>query len=151
MREVLGLDESVTELAPTELISAILKAPVDLIYNGGIGTYVKASTETNAQVGDKANDALRVNGKDLRAKIVGEGGNLGFTQLGRIEAALNGVILNTDAIDNSAGVETSDREVNIKILVDRLVAHGELSSEERASFIESPAGRGRRQGPRDQR
>ncbi|CNI59653.1 NAD-dependent glutamate dehydrogenase Gdh [Mycobacterium tuberculosis] len=137
VREVLGLDEFVTELAPTELISAILKAPVDLIYNGGIGTYVKASTETNAQVGDKANDALRVNGKDLRAKIVGEGGNLGFTQLGRIEAALNGVILNTDAIDNSAGVETSDREVNIKILVDRLVARGELSAEERASFIES--------------
>ena len=98
---------------------------------------MKASTETNAQVGDKANDALRVNGKDLRAKIVGEGGNLGFTQLGRIEAARNGVILNTDAIDNSAGVETSDREVNIKILVDRLVARGELSSEERASFIES--------------
>ena len=137
VREVLDLDESVTELAPTELISAILKAPVDLIYNGGIGTYVKASTETNAQVGDKANDALRVNGKDLRAKIVGEGGNLGFTQLGRIEAARNGVILNTDAIDNSAGVETSDREVNIKILVDRLVARGELSSAERASFIES--------------
>ena len=137
VREVLGLDESVTELAPTELISAILKAPVDLIYNGGIGTYVKASTETNAQVGDKANDALRVDGKDLRAKIVGEGGNLGFTQLGRIEAARNGVILNTDAIDNSAGVETSDREVNIKILVDRLVAHGELPVEERASFIES--------------
>lgn len=137
VREVLGLDESVTELAPAELISAILKAPVDLIYNGGIGTYVKASTETNAQVGDKANDALRVNGKDLRARIVGEGGNLGFTQLGRIEAARNGVSLNTDAIDNSAGVETSDREVNIKILVDRLVARGELSSEERASFIES--------------
>ena len=137
VREVLDLDESVTELAPTELISAILKAPVDLIYNGGIGTYVKASTETNAQVGDKANDALRVNGKDLRARIVGEGGNLGFTQLGRIEAARNGVLLNTDAIDNSAGVETSDREVNIKILVDRLVARGELSSEERASFIES--------------
>ena len=137
VREVLGLDESVTELAPAELISAILKAPVDLIYNGGIGTYVKASTETNAQVGDKANDALRVNGKDLRAKIVGEGGNLGFTQLGRIEAARNGVLLNTDAIDNSAGVETSDREVNIKILVDRLVARGELSAEERASFIES--------------
>lgn len=137
VREVLDLDESVTELAPAELISAILKAPVDLIYNGGIGTYVKASTETNAQVGDKANDALRVNGKDLRARIVGEGGNLGFTQLGRIEAARNGVLLNTDAIDNSAGVETSDREVNIKILVDRLVARGELSSEERASFIES--------------
>ena len=98
---------------------------------------MKASTETNAQVGDKANDALRVNGNGFARQDVGEGGNLGFTQLGRIEAARNGVILNTDAIDNSAGVETSDREVNIKILVDRLVARGELSSEERASFIES--------------
>ena len=137
VREVLGLEDDVTELAPSELLSAILKAPVDLLYNGGIGTYVKASTETNAQVGDKANDALRVNGNELRAKIVGEGGNLGFTQLGRVEAARNGVIINTDAIDNSAGVETSDREVNIKILVDRLVARGELSPDERASFIES--------------
>lgn len=137
VREVLGLEDDVTELAPSELLSAILKAPVDLLYNGGIGTYVKASTETNAQVGDKANDALRVNGNELRAKIVGEGGNLGFTQLGRVEAARNGVIINTDAIDNSAGVETSDREVNIKILVDRLVARGELAPEERASFIES--------------
>ena len=137
VREVLGLEDDVTELAPSELLSAILRAPVDLLYNGGIGTYVKASTETNAQVGDKANDALRVNGNELRAKIVGEGGNLGFTQLGRVEAARNGVIINTDAIDNSAGVETSDREVNIKILVDRLVARGELSPDERASFIES--------------
>ena len=137
VREALGLDAEITELSPNELLSAILKAPVDLLYNGGIGTYVKASTETNAQVGDKANDALRVNGNELRATIVGEGGNLGFTQLGRIEAARNGVILNTDAIDNSAGVETSDREVNIKILVDRLVANGKLAAEERAAFIES--------------
>ena len=93
MREVLDLDESVTELAPTELISAILKAPVDLIYNGGIGTYVKASTETNAQVSDKANDALRVNGRICAPRLWARGGNLGFTQLGRIEAARNGVIL----------------------------------------------------------
>ncbi len=137
VREALGIEEGVTELAPTELLSAILKAPVDLIYNGGIGTYIKASTETNEQVGDKANDALRVDGRDIRATIIGEGGNLGMTQLGRIEAAENGVILNTDAIDNSAGVETSDREVNIKILVDRLVTRGLLDAEERAGFIES--------------
>lgn len=137
VRAVLGLDDDVTELAPPELLSAILKAPVDLLYNGGIGTYVKASSETHAEVGDKANDALRVDGRDIRATIIGEGGNLGMTQLGRIEAAEAGVILNTDAIDNSAGVETSDREVNIKILVDRLVARGLLSAEERAAFIES--------------
>ena len=137
VREALGLGEDVTELAPPQLLAAVLKAPVDLLYNGGIGTYVKASTEDNLQVGDKANDALRVNGNELRAKIVGEGGNLGFTQLGRVEAAENGVIINTDAIDNSAGVETSDREVNIKILVDRLVTGGELAAEERADFIES--------------
>lgn len=137
VRKALGLDEGVTELAPPELLAAILKAPVDLLYNGGIGTYVKASTENNLQVGDKANDALRVDGNELRAKIVGEGGNLGFTQLGRVEAAESGVIINTDAIDNSAGVETSDREVNIKILVDRMVTAGELAADERASFIES--------------
>lgn len=137
VREVLGIDESVTELAPSDLLSAILKAPVDLLYNGGIGTYIKASTETNEQVGDKANDSLRIDGRDVRATIIGEGGNLGMTQLGRIEAAENGVILNTDAIDNSAGVETSDREVNIKILVDRLVARGLLDANERAAFIES--------------
>lgn len=137
VREVLGLDEDVTELAPPALLSAILKAPVDLLYNGGIGTYVKGSEETHAEVGDKANDPIRVDGRDLRARIVGEGGNLGFTQLGRIEAARKGIIINTDAIDNSAGVETSDREVNIKILVDRLVARGELSADERAAFIEA--------------
>ncbi|MDO4897842.1 MAG: NAD-glutamate dehydrogenase [Rothia sp. (in: high G+C Gram-positive bacteria)] len=135
--QALGLGEGITEMSPPELLSAILKAPVDLLYNGGIGTYVKGSTESHAEVGDKANDPIRVNGVDLRARIVGEGGNLGFTQLGRVEAARAGVLINTDAIDNSAGVETSDREVNIKILVDRLVARGELAAEERAAFIEA--------------
>ena len=104
-------------LTPTELVNAILKAPVDLLYNGGIGTYVKAASETHAQVGDRANDALRVNGRELRCKVVAEGGNLGCTQLGRIEYALAGGRIYTDAIDNSAGVDTSDHEVNIKILL----------------------------------
>ena len=137
IREALGIEGSVARLSPPELVSAILRAPVDLLYNGGIGTYVKASTETNAEVGDKANDVLRVNGEDLRARIVGEGGNLGLTQRGRIEAARAGVIVNTDAIDNSAGVETSDREVNLKILVDDLVGRGLLEAGERAGFIEA--------------
>jgi glutamate dehydrogenase len=132
---VLGLPEGTTQLSPPELLRAILLAPTDLLYNGGIGTYVKASTETAAQVGDKANDAIRVDGRDLRVKVVGEGGNLGFTQLGRIEAALAGVILNTDAIDNSAGVDCSDHEVNIKIFVDRMVAAGKLDPAERAEFL----------------
>src|ERR1700754_5344788 len=96
---------------------AILQAPVDLLYNGGIGTYVKASHETHAQVGDRTNDAIRINGSELRCKVVAEGGNLGLTQLGRIEYALNGGKINTDAIDNSAGVDCSDHEVNIKILL----------------------------------
>ncbi|WP_129360194.1 MULTISPECIES: NAD-glutamate dehydrogenase [Micrococcaceae] len=137
IRKVLGLDERITQLSPAELVSAILKAPVDLLYNGGIGTYIKASSESNAQVGDKANDTLRVNGSELRARVIGEGGNLGLTQLGRIEAARQGILVNTDAIDNSAGVETSDREVNIKIMVDRLVSRGLLDADERASFIEA--------------
>jgi glutamate dehydrogenase len=136
-RAALGLPEGLTEISPPELLRAILLAPADLLYNGGIGTYVKASTETNASVGDKANDAIRVDGKDLRVKVVGEGGNLGMTQRGRIEAALQGVILNTDAIDNSAGVDCSDHEVNIKIFVDRMVAAGKLSAEERAGFLAS--------------
>jgi glutamate dehydrogenase len=136
IRRALGLDDSVARLSPPELVSAILKAPVDLLYNGGIGTYVKASSESNGEVGDKANDVLRVNGEDLRARVVGEGGNLGLTQRGRIEAARAGVIINTDAIDNSAGVETSDREVNIKILVDDLVERGLLEAGERSGFIE---------------
>jgi glutamate dehydrogenase len=137
VRAALGLPADTTELSPPELLRAILLAPADLLYNGGIGTYVKASTETNASVGDKANDAIRVDGKDLRVKVVGEGGNLGMTQRGRIEAALQGVILNTDAIDNSAGVDCSDHEVNIKIFVDRMVAAGKLSAEERAGFLAS--------------
>ncbi|TFD04388.1 NAD-glutamate dehydrogenase [Cryobacterium sinapicolor] len=137
VRVALGLPEGTVRLSPPELLRAILTAPADLLYNGGIGTYVKASTETAAQVGDKANDAIRVDGRDLRVKVVGEGGNLGMTQLGRIEAALTGVILNTDAIDNSAGVDCSDHEVNIKIFVDRMVSAGKLAESERSEFLAS--------------
>ena len=137
VRAALGLPDGTTELSPPELLRAILLAPADLLYNGGIGTYVKASTETHAEVGDKANDAIRVDGRDLRVKVVGEGGNLGLTQHGRIEAALQGVILNTDAIDNSAGVDCSDHEVNIKIFVDRMVAAGKLDAAERSDFLAS--------------
>ncbi|RAN81924.1 glutamate dehydrogenase [Bacillus sp. SRB_336] len=131
VRAVLGLKSDVEQLPPSELLSAILKAPIDLLWNGGIGTYVKSSAETHADVGDRANNALRVNGADLRCKIVGEGGNLGMTQKGRIEAAQKGVLLNTDFIDNSAGVDTSDHEVNIKILLNDAVQRGELSFDAR--------------------
>ncbi|MER7501329.1 NAD-glutamate dehydrogenase [Nonomuraea pusilla] len=137
MREALGIDPGVTSLAPNDLISAILRAPVDLLWNGGIGTYVKASGESHADVGDKANDGLRVNGSDLRCKVVGEGGNLGFTQLARIEFALNGGLINTDFIDNSAGVDTSDHEVNIKILLDQVVRDGELTDKQRNQVFTS--------------
>ncbi len=137
VRAALGLPEGTTQLSPPELLRAILLAPADLLYNGGIGTYVKASTESNAEVGDKANDPIRVDGRELRVKVVGEGGNLGLTQRGRIEAALQGVILNTDAIDNSAGVDCSDHEVNIKIFVDRMVAAGKLDPAERSQFLAS--------------
>lgn len=137
VREALGLEESVESMAPQELVRAVLLAPADLLYNGGIGTYVKSSLETNQEVGDKANDPIRVNGEDLRVRVIGEGGNLGATQLGRIEAARSGILVNTDAIDNSGGVESSDREVNIKILVDRMVEAGKLDRDERADFIES--------------
>ena len=131
-RTVLGIDDSVTQISPNELMNAILKAPVDLLWNGGIGTYVKSETETNADAGDRANNAIRVNGRELRCKLVGEGGNLGCTQRGRIEAALSsGVLLNTDFIDNSAGVDTSDHEVNIKILLNDAVQRGELSMDAR--------------------
>ena len=122
-------------MTPTELVNAILKAPVDLLYNGGIGTYVKAASETHAQVGDRANDALRVNGRELRCKVVAEGGNLGFTQRGRIEFAQAGGHIYTDAIDNSAGVDTSDHEVNIKILLGLAVADGELTEKERNGLL----------------
>ncbi|HEX7342557.1 MAG TPA: NAD-glutamate dehydrogenase [Rhodanobacteraceae bacterium] len=131
VRAALGLRSDVEHMAPMELMNAILKAPVDLFWNGGIGTYVKASTETQADAGDRANNALRLNGNELRCKVVGEGGNLGFTQKGRIEASMNGVLLNTDFIDNSAGVDTSDHEVNIKILLGDAVARGELTFEAR--------------------
>ena len=137
VRSALGLDDHVTAMAPTELIRAILCAPVDLVWNGGIGTYVKAASETHAQVGDKANDPVRVNGGELRAQAVGEGGNLGFTQLGRIEYAKSGGRINTDFIDNSAGVDTSDHEVNIKILLAQEVADGRLSAENRAELLAS--------------
>lgn len=133
----LGLGPDTVALAPNALVSAILRAPVDLLWNGGIGTYVKARSERNADVGDKANDNLRVDGASLRCKVVGEGGNLGFTQLGRIEFALQGGLINTDAIDNSAGVDTSDHEVNIKILVDRLVARDLLTLESRNPLLAS--------------
>ncbi|MBA3529826.1 MAG: NAD-glutamate dehydrogenase [Propionibacteriaceae bacterium] len=137
MHAALGIDRSVPALSPAELITACLKAPVDLLWNGGIGTYVKASTETNAEVGDKANDGLRVNGKDLRAKSVGEGGNLGLTQLGRIEYAFCGGRINTDFIDNSAGVDTSDHEVNIKILLEQEMSAGRLTVADRDRFLVS--------------
>jgi len=140
VRRALGIGEATTALAPADLIRAILLAPVDLLWNGGIGTYVKASDESSADVGDKANDAVRVNGAQLRAKVVGEGGNLGFTQRGRIEYALSGGRINTDAIDNSAGVDTSDHEVNIKILLDAAVGAGALSGPRRTSLLAEMTG-----------
>ncbi|MER5212883.1 NAD-glutamate dehydrogenase [Streptomyces sp. NPDC002838] len=135
IRQALGIEGKVSKMTPAELMKAILKAPVDLLWNGGIGTYVKASTETHADVGDKANDAIRVDGKDLRVRVVGEGGNLGLTQLGRIEFALHGGKINTDAIDNSAGVDTSDHEVNIKILLNGLVADGDMTVKQRNKLL----------------
>ena len=137
IRGALGLPADVERLSPPELIHAILLAPADLLWNGGIGTYVKASTQTNPDAGDKANDAIRVDGRDLRVKVVGEGGNLGLTQRGRIEFARAGGRINTDAIDNSAGVDCSDHEVNIKILLDRLVDQGMLDRPERDALLAS--------------
>ncbi|WP_326765889.1 NAD-glutamate dehydrogenase [Streptomyces sp. NBC_01591] len=135
VREALGIEPGVTKMTPAELMQTILKAPVDLVWNGGIGTYIKSSAESNADVGDKANDAIRVNGEDLRAKVVGEGGNLGATQLGRIEFARGGGRINTDAIDNSAGVDTSDHEVNIKILLNGLVRDGDMTVKQRNKLL----------------
>ncbi|AZS86894.1 NAD-glutamate dehydrogenase [Streptomyces griseoviridis] len=135
IREALGIESGVTKMTPADLMKAILKARVDLLWNGGIGTYVKASTESHADVGDKANDPIRVDGADLRVKVVGEGGNLGLTQLGRIEFALTGGRINTDAIDNSAGVDTSDHEVNIKILLNSLVNDGDMTVKQRNKVL----------------
>ena len=125
------------KLTPTELLNALLKAPVDLLWNGGIGTYVKASSESHADVGDKANDALRVNGNELRCKVVGEGGNLGMTQLGRVEFGLNGGGSNTDFIDNAGGVDCSDHEVNIKILLNEVVQAGDMTEKQRNQLLGS--------------
>ena len=130
-------DISKDEVSPTELMTALLKSQVDLIWNGGIGTYVKASSENNAEVGDRANDGLRVNGKELRCLVVGEGGNLGMTQRGRIEFCLRGGLCNTDFIDNAGGVDCSDHEVNIKILLNKQVMAGQLGMEERNVFLAS--------------
>ncbi len=125
------------ELTPDQLIKAILKAPVDVLYNGGIGTYVKASKETSENVGDKFNEFCRVNGNELRCRIVCEGGNLGFTQLARVEYALNGGLINTDFIDNSAGVDCSDHEVNIKILLNAVADTGSMNQKERSELLAS--------------
>ncbi|PTL93718.1 NAD-glutamate dehydrogenase [Halomonas litopenaei] len=133
MKEVFGISED--KLPPNELIQAMLRSKVDLIWNGGIGTYVKASTETDAEVGDKANDVLRIDGKELNCRVVGEGGNLGLTQRGRMEAAARGVRVNTDFIDNAGGVNCSDHEVNIKILIDEVVANGDMTDKQRNQLL----------------
>jgi glutamate dehydrogenase len=133
MKKALGIQEAA--LTPNALIRAILCAPVDLLFNGGIGTYVKASYESHADVGDKTNEFCRINGIDLRCRVVGEGGNLGFTQLGRIEYALQGGLIYTDFIDNSAGVDCSDHEVNIKILLNKQVREKKLTEAERNKLL----------------
>ncbi|MGC4807172.1 NAD-glutamate dehydrogenase [Micromonospora sp. DT233] len=135
VRAVLGLGDEVTQLSPQELMRAILTAPVDLFWNGGIGTYIKASSQTHAEVGDKSNDAIRVDGKALRCRVVGEGGNLGCTQAGRIEYARAGGRIYTDFIDNAAGVDCSDHEVNIKILLNTAVADGALTRPDRDELL----------------
>ena len=135
VRAVLGIDADTEEMTPPELIRCVLKAPADLLFNGGIGTYVKAEVESDADVGDRANDPVRVNGNQVRAKVIGEGGNLGVTSLGRIEYDLSGGRINTDALDNSAGVDCSDHEVNIKILIDSLVTAGKVSADDRTEVL----------------
>lgn len=135
MKKMLAVEEST--LAPNELVRAILKAPVDLLFNGGIGTYVKSSRESQADANDRTNDYCRVNGGELQCKVVCEGGNLGFTQLGRVEYAVKGGLINTDFIDNSAGVDCSDHEVNLKILLDNQVQKGSLSQKKRNALLVS--------------
>jgi glutamate dehydrogenase len=139
-RLALGIDDAALALAPDQLISAILAAPVGLLWNGGIGTYVKASTESHADVGDRANDAVRIDAPRLRAQVVAEGGNLGLTQAARIEYALAGGLVNTDFIDNSAGVDTSDHEVNIKILLQESVTAGDLTPPARGELLQAMTG-----------
>ncbi|HEX5727033.1 MAG TPA: NAD-glutamate dehydrogenase domain-containing protein, partial [Longimicrobiaceae bacterium] len=134
-RAALGLAEGVERLDGEGLVRAVLQAPVELLWNGGIGTYVKDREETHAEVGDTANDPVRVNADELRCKVIGEGGNLGLTQRARIAFALRGGRLNTDALDNSAGVDMSDHEVNLKILLNRVVQDGEMSTEQRNDLL----------------
>jgi glutamate dehydrogenase len=135
VRAALGIDPSIESLRPDELISEILRAPVDLLWNGGIGTYVKASTESHEDVGDRSNDSVRIDATELRCRIVGEGGNLGLTQLARVEYAIGNGLIYADAIDNSAGVDCSDHEVNIKIALDQLVRDGELTMKQRNDLL----------------
>jgi len=134
-RHALGLSEAVERLDGEALVRAVLKAPVELLWNGGIGTYVKDSDETNADVGDTANDPVRVDASELRCRVIGEGGNLGLTQRGRIAYALRGGRINTDALDNSAGVDMSDHEVNLKILLRMLMAEGRMDLDARNSLL----------------
>ena len=140
VREALGIASDAATMTPNQLLAAILRAPVDLLWNGGIGTYVKSSEETNAEVGDRANDAIRASGIELRCRVVGEGGNLGVTQRGRIEYASAGGRINTDFIDNSAGVDCSDHEVNLKILLGMAEERGELRRAERDALIHEVSG-----------
>ncbi len=133
IKKMLGTKKA--SMAPTELIQAALKMKVDLFWNGGIGTYIKGSNESHLEVGDRANDILRVNGCDVQAKVIGEGGNLGCTQLGRIEYTANGGRMNTDFVDNVGGVDCSDNEVNIKILLNTLVADGDLTLKQRNNLL----------------
>ena len=139
-RHALGVPETVGGLDGEALIRAVLKAPVELLWNGGIGTYVKDRSETNAEVGDSTNDPVRVNADELQCAVIGEGGNLGLTQAARIAYALRGGRLNTDALDNSAGVDMSDHEVNLKILLNPMVASGAMSFEARNELLESMTG-----------
>ncbi|WP_136054675.1 NAD-glutamate dehydrogenase domain-containing protein [Microbacterium sp. K24] len=139
IRHALGLSDDVTELTPSGLISAVLRAPVDLLWNGGVGTYVKSSAQSHADAADRANDWVRVDARELRVRVIGEGGNLGLTQAARVEASRVGVRLNTDAIDNSAGVDCSDHEVNLKIALDGAVAAGQLTIADRQELLRDMA------------
>src|SRR5690606_9562683 len=133
MRE--RVDIRAEQLSPAELISALRKAPVDLLWNGGIGTYINASSESHADIGDEANDPDRVNGGEVRARVIGEGGNQGMSQLGRIEYCLAGGACNTDFIDNAGGVNCSDHEVNIKILLNGVMTAGDMTGKQRNQLL----------------
>ena len=133
----LGVPGGSTARTPNDVIRAILRAPVDLLWNGGIGTYVKSASESHSMVGDRSNDSVRINARELRCRVVAEGGNLGFTQAARVECAQAGGLINTDAIDNSGGVDCSDHEVNIKVLLDAAVGSGELDAGERSALLHS--------------